>query len=186
MNEELLLTVIREGVKYHSGFVLADASIEQILAKARPIIEGQVRWEVGEELCCLVGNKMLEDMEAGKLLASQLEDYMNKRLKGGKVNKEEILAMEVGTADPTVVGVKMEYTKGEWKLKPIDHPLGGYDIYCGEELIASSNEANAHFIAAAPDLYEALKKIIKEGVIYPGGGFEDAFEAIAKAEKGGK
>ena len=41
----------------------------------------KARWEVGEELCCLIGNKMLEDMEAGKLLGSQLEEYMKHYLK---------------------------------------------------------------------------------------------------------
>jgi len=39
------------------------------------------RREVGEELCCLIGNKMLEDMEAGKLLGSQLREYMRHYLK---------------------------------------------------------------------------------------------------------
>ncbi len=52
------------------------------LAKACPIIEKQVRREVGEELCCLIGNKMLEDMEAGKLLGNQLREYMKRYLKG--------------------------------------------------------------------------------------------------------
>jgi len=44
-------------------------------------IKRQTRWEVGEELCCLIGNKMLEDMEAGKLLGNQLEEYMKHYLK---------------------------------------------------------------------------------------------------------
>ena len=43
----------------------------------------QERWNIGEELCCLIGNKMLEDMEAGKLLGEQLRDYMNNCLKVG-------------------------------------------------------------------------------------------------------
>jgi len=43
----------------------------------------QERWNIGEELCCLIGNKMLEDMGAGKLLGEQLMDYMNNCLKVG-------------------------------------------------------------------------------------------------------
>lgn len=57
---------------------------DTIMAELKPIIEKQVRCEVGGELCCLIGNKMLEDKEAGKLLASQLEDYLNRALKGEK------------------------------------------------------------------------------------------------------
>ena len=30
------------------------------------------RWRFGESLCCLIGNTMLDNMEAGKLLAEQL------------------------------------------------------------------------------------------------------------------
>lgn len=46
--------------------------------------EEQVRWEVGEELCCLIGNLMLEDMEAGKLFGEQLREYL-KYLKGSRL-----------------------------------------------------------------------------------------------------
>jgi len=46
--------------------------------------EKQARWDVGEELCCLIGNLMLGDMEAGKLLGNQLEEYMKHYLKEGK------------------------------------------------------------------------------------------------------
>ncbi len=41
----------------------------------------QARWDVGEELCCLIGNKMLLDIEVGKLLGKQLEEYMKHYLK---------------------------------------------------------------------------------------------------------
>jgi len=36
----------------------------------------QAKWQVGEQLCYLIGNLMLKDMEAGKLLAEQLREYM--------------------------------------------------------------------------------------------------------------
>lgn len=42
------------------------------------------RWKVGEELCSLIGLKMLEDMEAGVRLGNQLEPYMKQYLKGEK------------------------------------------------------------------------------------------------------
>ena len=46
-------------------------------------IREQERWEVGEELCILIGNKMLEDTKTGELLGEQLRDYMNNYLKVG-------------------------------------------------------------------------------------------------------
>ena len=45
------------------------------------------RWEVGGELCCLIGNLMLEDMEAGKLLGNQLNEYMKHHLKGKHLSR---------------------------------------------------------------------------------------------------
>ena len=44
--------------------------------------------------------------------------------------------------------------------------------------------ANANLISAAPDLLKALKVIVEAGGIGPEGMFEDAREAIAKAEGG--
>lgn len=79
----------------------------------------------------------------------------------------------------------MKYTK--WVLEP--DSLGKYGVHnivtATGELITSlppGGQANAQLIASAPDLYEALKKIIKSGVVYQGQGFDDAFEALAKAE----
>ena len=53
----------------------------------------------------------------------------------------------------------MNYTKGEWKVA--SHPLVGIQVQAdtGERRISICNlqdEANAHLIAAAPDMYEAL------------------------------
>jgi len=61
----------------------------------------------------------------------------------------------------------MNYTKGEWRVgepfvKGQDYPIyseDGYElarafIYNGEQ------KANAHLIAAAPDMYEALKQLM--------------------------
>ena len=65
-----------------------------------------------------------------------------------------------------------EFTKGEWK---VSHPINNdYTIYVGEygkgiEQIAilfenkPNVEANAHLIASAPAMYEALKTIRNEG-----------------------
>ena len=54
----------------------------------------------------------------------------------------------------------MEYTKGEYKISEYDVIRVDFDsnncaILCGE-----NSEANAHLIAAAPDMYEALKDIV--------------------------
>lgn len=58
----------------------------------------------------------------------------------------------------------MNYTQGDWKIEEVitDQPIitaGGKDI---AEVLSYGYEetlANAHLIAAAPDMYEALKKI---------------------------
>jgi len=65
----------REYYYYRADKILALIPTEEEIKKL-------ARWEVGEELCCLIGNKMLEDMEAGKLLGKQLEEYMKNYLKG--------------------------------------------------------------------------------------------------------
>ena len=64
------------------------------------------------------------------------------------------------------------YTKGEWK--PAYHGnVNGYekysvctdtDVVCNIHVKADGNEANAnaHLIASAPDMYEALKVLVKE------------------------
>lgn len=64
------------------------------------------------------------------------------------------------------------YTKGEWTCHPIDGTEGRvWDAETTETVIAtvslsydtlentSQTEANAHLIASAPDMYEALKEI---------------------------
>ena len=56
----------------------------------------------------------------------------------------------------------MEYTKGEWKALKRFPPSPLFNVFCdgkdGVEIIATKvKEANAHLIASAPDLYEALK-----------------------------
>ena len=63
----------------------------------------------------------------------------------------------------------MNYTKGEWKVEDATQ------VVVGERLVANTggystnytlereqNEANARLIAAAPDMYEALKDIIEQ------------------------
>jgi len=62
------------------------------LLKAIPIIRATERWTVGEELCCLIGNLMLEDREAGILLGNQLKEYMKWHLRGGNLVRVEALS----------------------------------------------------------------------------------------------
>ncbi len=52
----------------------------------------------------------------------------------------------------------MNYTKEEWAVKV--NPKGyGYDVVEGKHRIADQlSEANANLIAAAPDMYKALRE----------------------------
>ena len=79
----------------------------------------------------------------------------------------------------------MEYTKGEWKL----HPKHAWVMDDNGSVIANCTghknpEANANLVAAAPDLYEALKAMYEMCNIMP----DDtdyrvaARKALAKAE----
>ncbi len=63
----------------YKGSIPADQIIA--LLPDEEAIRKATRWEVGEELCILIGNKMLEDTKAGELLGEQLRDYMNHYLK---------------------------------------------------------------------------------------------------------
>jgi len=64
----------------------------------------------------------------------------------------------------------MEYTKGEWEVtkhRPLDNLVivikHGEHAYNDDRIcqvdVAPKAKANAHLIAAAPDMYEALKEI---------------------------
>ena len=94
----------------------------------------------------------------------------------------------------------MDYTKGEWiatKTHNFTGTLVSY-IYCGQKNIAQTrlsdneatpeeNQANAHLIAAAPDMYEALLGLV-DYLNYMGipedceDKFGEAVSALAKAE----
>jgi hypothetical protein len=51
----------------------------------------------------------------------------------------------------------MEYTKGEWQVAR-QLTGEGYNIFTEDELICSgARHYNTHLIAAAPEMYEALK-----------------------------
>ena len=96
-------------------------------------------------------------------------------------------------------GKGMNYTKGEWQIKSTDfddyviwaeHCMPDEDI---EICIIQQNtkkmmKANAHLIAAAPEMYEALKLLLERMEMYPDYpiGFElvkvQAEKALAKAE----
>ena len=109
----------------------------------------------------------------------------------------------------------MEYTKGEWKYtRPQIGTSGGvictmiephYMPDCGDNTwyngCVKTMETNAHLIAAAPDMYEALKALTKHYIANQGisGEFivcitpegipeywENAKQALAKAEGKGE
>jgi len=60
----------------------------------------------------------------------------------------------------------LNYTKGEWRIEHYpDSQIkihSGFESICGltyDGKVADEVEANAHLIAAAPDMYEALKDV---------------------------
>lgn len=85
-----------------------------------------------------------------------------------------------------------DFTKGEWNIYPTNHT--GVDLkiaihildqgiaYLSKDLV--NYLANAHLIAAAPDMYEALKALVeyhqKYGGVVPN--LTNANRALAKAE----
>lgn len=65
----------------------------------------------------------------------------------------------------------MNYTKGEWKINKTEWIIGdAYTVKSGLTLVAlvpgidtlPEAEANAHLIAAAPEMYEALKAVYED------------------------
>ena len=58
----------------------------------------------------------------------------------------------------------MDYTKGEWKAKQVTGELGTMDYVDipGYAIKLETTKADAHLIAAAPMLYEALRAIYSE------------------------
>ena len=86
----------------------------------------------------------------------------------------------------------MNYTKGEWKLDNCGTAIfasnrlvancGGYSLSQHETETLAENKTNAHLIASAPDIYEALKEIINSETITSKDNFNKALKALAKAE----
>jgi len=91
---------------------------------------------------------------------------------------------------------EMNYTKGEWIAKRIQ--TSECEVWAGKLIVAicpfqtpisgDERKTNAHLIAAAPDMYEALKRLIKMmpdcgGCIKTEAAILEAQEAIAKAEE---
>lgn len=85
----------------------------------------------------------------------------------------------------------MEYSKSEWRALPYGN--GNFYIEAGERQVATVHyypvdksdklaRANAQLIASAPDLYEALLAIINSETIKSRDNFNNALEALAKAE----
>jgi len=87
----------------------------------------------------------------------------------------------------------MEYTKGEWKVNKfpdtrilIVAPPAEICTMIYEKLVSEA-EANAHLIAAAPDMYEALKAVMKEEIFWEDvklttATVQSVSKALAKAE----
>lgn len=85
----------------------------------------------------------------------------------------------------------MEYTKGEWRVNDCAFKLFYRQFVVDDDLneIAEAQgitleqaEANAHLIAAAPDIYEALEAIINSETITSKDNFNNALEALSKAD----
>jgi len=84
----------------------------------------------------------------------------------------------------------VNYTKGEWRIHNLDD-FNGYDIETKSGISIGSiigkreqDLANAHLIAASPDLYEALKALVEYQSNYGGvaPNLANAIKALAKAE----
>ena len=61
------------------------------------------------------------------------------------------------------------HTPGPWNVVPVfaGYAINGHHIYAGDEIVARTcakdegyDEANAHLISAAPDLLQALKRLV--------------------------
>jgi len=66
--------------RYTVGKAVAQAQLDVCVAHYEPIVQQakeNVAEDIGSLACCLIGNLMLEDMEAGDLLGSQLEPLIN-------------------------------------------------------------------------------------------------------------
>ena len=64
---------------------------------------------------------------------------------------------------------KAKHTPGPWNIVPVfaGYAINGYRIYAGDEIVARTHavdegydEANATLISAAPDLLQALKRLV--------------------------
>ena len=81
----------------------------------------------------------------------------------------------------------MEYTKGKWKYEKsyryhnVINESGGTIVQCGT---LEESEANAHLIAAAPAMYEALKQLalVCRDVSYTHTELVSARKALAQAD----
>lgn len=88
---------------------------------------------------------------------------------------------------------KTKHTPGPWKVQKPDsqsyaHTITGNGFWIADVAhgaIKDDDVANAHLIAAAPELLEALKKCLpRMHPTHPE--YENAVAVIAKAEGGGK
>ena len=77
-----------------------------------------------------------------------------------------------------------KHTPGPWRVSKDTQSVVSRDAYiCRARMMRmGQGVANAHLIAAAPDLLEALKAIVAFNTPLPCGLLEEARAAIAKAE----
>lgn len=83
-----------------------------------------------------------------------------------------------------------KHTPGPWRFKPHSVDSNYMLIFCspdqgeGDNLRGYCGEANARLIAAAPDLLEALQRLVMDGDVRDSAGkgaINEALAAIAKA-----
>lgn len=89
----------------------------------------------------------------------------------------------------------MNYTKGEWKSEfnghTADMSCAKYSVVTDRELICDLNrisdnkktEANAHLIAAAPDMYEALKIFASQEYLIGTGTWQLPYDKILQIQQ---
>ncbi len=75
----------------------------------------------------------------------------------------------------------MEYTKGKWEA--VKNAIGTYTIQTEDARIGEiDRHFNAYLVAAAPDMYEALKAIASCESVVAGDVVDISRKALAKAE----
>ena len=77
--------------------------------------------------------------------------------------------------------MKEKFTKGPWEAVSYGHDKWSIDGLNGAEICAPTSAPNAHLIAAAPDLYEALLPFARFACDEPHVNEPDCNNCIARA-----